>query len=341
MDRMSLQILRAVWKRPFDVFELLTMQDNDIKSFYDTIDVLKNEGLIKFNDDKIEITEKGIEVLEENNSAPFIETKCKSCNGKIYDPNVFKEILSEFRKIFKNRPRETTEFDQGVVPEENSIRRLEFVYERGDLEGKEIFFLGDDDLTSVVFALSKMPKRVVVVDIDTRIIDYINKVSKDLNLNLEAYPYNATEKLDKQFVGAFDTFLTDPVETVKGTVLFLSRCLTALKGKGSAGYFGLSHFESSLKKWYEIEKNILDMNLVITDMLRDFNEYLLVGERILKEGYYFIERAPVRVNPPTIPWYRSTFIRMELLGKANPIFTEEVNWDRSLYFDDETFVVRP
>jgi len=32
---------------------------------------------------------------------------------------------------------------------------------------------------------------------------------------------------------------------------------------------------------------------------------------------------------------------MELLGKANPIFTEEVNWDRSLYFDDETFVVRP
>ena len=175
MDRMSLQILRAVWKRPFDVFELLTVQDNDIKTFYDTIDALKNRGLIKFNEDKIEITEKGIEVLEENNSVPLIDTKCNACNGKIYDPNVFKSILEEFRDIFQNRPRETTEFDQGVVPEENSIRRLEFVYERGDLEGKDIFFLGDDDLTSVVFALSKMPKRVVVVDIDTRIIDYINK----------------------------------------------------------------------------------------------------------------------------------------------------------------------
>jgi len=83
------------------------------------------------------------------------------------------------------------------------------------------------------------------------------------------------------------------------------------------------------------------MNLVVTDMLRDFNEYLLVGERILKEGYYVVERAPVKVNPPTIPWYKSTFIRMEVINKPNPIFTEAVNWDRSLYFDDETFVVRP
>lgn len=341
MDRMSLQILRALWRKPLDIWELVIMQDNDIKSVYDTLEKLKNDGLIKYSEEKIEITEKGIEELKKNNSMPYLETKCGTCKGKIYDPGHFKDILETFREIFKNRPGETTEFDQGVVSEENSVRRLEFVYERGDLEGKEIFFLGDDDLTSVVFALSKMPKRVVVVDVDKRIVDYINEVSKKYNLSLSAYVYNAAKKLDSNFIGKFDTFLTDPVETVKGMRLFLSRCALALKGKGSSGYFGLSHFESSLKKWYEIEKDLLDMNFVITDMLRDFNEYLLVGERILHEGYYIVEKAPLKVKAPEISWYRSTFIRLELIDEAKPKIVDDVNWDRSLYFDDETYVVRP
>jgi len=83
------------------------------------------------------------------------------------------------------------------------------------------------------------------------------------------------------------------------------------------------------------------MNFVVTDMLRDFNEYLLVGERILNEGYYVVEKSPIKLKPPQFPWYRSTFIRVELIDKAEPIFTEDINWERDLYFDDETFVVRP
>lgn len=341
MDRMSLQILRALWKAPLDIWELVITQDNDIKSAYYTLDSLKEKGFIRYEGSKIYITDKGIEELKKINSMPYRDTKCAYCRGKLYDPNHFKDILETFKEIFRNRPSETTEFDQGVVSEENSARRLEFVYERGDLEGREIFFLGDDDLTSVIFALSKMPKRVIVVDIDKRIVNYINDVAKRYNLNLEAFEYDASKKLEEKFIGKFDTFLTDPVETVKGMRLFLSRCVQALKGKGSAGYFGLSHFESSLKKWYEIEKDLLDMNLVITDMLRDFNEYLLVGERILHEGYYIVEKAPIEVEPPTISWYRSTFIRIELIDSGNPKIVEDVNWDRSLYFDDETFVVRP
>ncbi|WP_050981308.1 bis-aminopropyl spermidine synthase family protein [Caldisericum exile] len=341
MDRTSLQILRAVWKKPLDVWELVIMQDNDIKNTYETLNSLKDKGLIEYSKNKIKITEKGIDELIKENAIPYIDTKCEYCRGKIYDPKNFKEILDVFKEIFANRPMETTEFDQGVVSEENSVRRLEFVYERGDLEGREIFFLGDDDLTSIVFALSKMPKRVVVFDVDRRIIEYIKEVSKKYNLNIEAYEYNASNKLDEKFVNKFDTFLTDPVETVKGMRLFLSRCVQSLKGKGAAGYFGLSHFESSLKKWYEIERDLLEMNLVITDMLRDFNEYLLVGERILHEGYYVVEKSPVEVLPPTISWYRSTFIRVELIDTAKPKIVESVSWDRSLYFDDETYVVRP
>jgi hypothetical protein len=52
MDRMSLQILRALWRKPLDIWELVIMQDNDIKSVYDTLEKLKNDGLIKYSEDK-------------------------------------------------------------------------------------------------------------------------------------------------------------------------------------------------------------------------------------------------------------------------------------------------
>uniref|UniRef100_A0A7C4XS68 N(4)-bis(aminopropyl)spermidine synthase n=1 Tax=Caldisericum exile TaxID=693075 RepID=A0A7C4XS68_9BACT len=341
MDRMRLQILRAILKEPQEIWTLIPRQDNDIKSMYETVEALKEEGLVEYDGTLVKITPKGAELLKKEKVMPFVDTKCPYCKGKLHNPEVFGDLLEKFRGIFKERPRETTEFDQGVVSEENSIRRLEFVYERGDVEGKAVFFLGDDDLTSIVFALSRMPSFVSVVDIDKRIVDYINRVAKALHLPVEAYEYDACRKLDSKFVEKFDTFLTDPVETVKGMRLFLSRCALTLKGKGSAGYFGLSHLESSLSKWYEIEKDLLSMNFVLTDMLRDFNEYLLVGERILHEGYYAVLRSPVKVNPPQIPWYKSTFIRLELIDKAHPLIIDDVVWDRSLYFDDETFVVRP
>lgn len=341
MEREELEILRALWKNPLDIWELLIHYDNDIKGFYDTLESLKKHNLIDFEETLIKITPKGIDYLKESHAIPYIETKCPSCKGLLYDTTKFKEVLEKFSEIFASRPSETTEFDQGVVPEENSIRRLEFVYERGDLEGKEILFLGDDDLTSVAFALTNLPKRIVVLDVDKRIIDYINTVAKRHNLNLEAFLYNAKDRIKEDFVGKFDVFLTDPVETVKGMVLFLSRCAITLKGEKSSGYFGLSHLESSLKKWHEVEKNLLEMNFVITDALRDFNGYLLVGERILHEHYYVVEKSPVKVNPPDKLWYRSTFIRVELIDKPNPKFTEDLEWGRDLYFDDETYVVRP
>ncbi|PMP82747.1 MAG: hypothetical protein C0175_03080, partial [Caldisericum exile] len=85
MDRMSLQILRALWKRPLDIWELIIMQDNDIKSLYDTLENLKERKLIEYSYNKIKITEAGILELKKNNSMPYIDTKCPYCHGKIHD----------------------------------------------------------------------------------------------------------------------------------------------------------------------------------------------------------------------------------------------------------------
>jgi len=342
MDRTEYEVLRNLLNAKMSLWETINIQDGDIKHIVEILKRLTSEGFIRAENDKIVLTDEGKEYLKENKISEFADSKCKSCDSAGYVLSErFKPAYEEFKKIFLNRPLETAEFDQGVVPPENSIRRAEFVYERGDLERKKILFLGDDDLTSIAMALTKLPDEIHVIEIDERIVNYINKVSKEINLPIEAHLYNAVNPLSEEFKGKFDTFLTDPVETVKGMRIFISRCLLSLKGESSAGYFGLSHYESSLKKWLDVEKDLMTMNLVITDVLIDFHRYLLVGERILTEGFRVVKKSPVKPEPPDYPWYRSTFFRVEVVGKPKPLITGTVEWNREIYFDEDTYVALP
>jgi predicted methyltransferase len=342
MDRIKYEILRKAFTSKMTLWEAINIQDGNIKYAIEILKQLTDEGFVTAEQDRIVLTEKGMKHLSEMGIEGFSDSKCDSCDATGYVIGErFKWALETFKKVFSDRPLETAEFDQGVVPPENSIRRAEFVYERGDLERKKILFLGDDDLTSIAMALTEMPDEVHVIEIDKRIVDYINKTSLEIGLPVTAHIYNAVNPLPEEFKGKFDTFLTDPVETVKGTRVFISRCLSALKGNASSGYFGLSHYESSLKKWIDIERDLMSMNLVVTDVLRDFNKYLLVGERIIEEGFRVVKESPVKPNPPDYPWYRSTFFRVEVVGNPNPLVTGTIEWNREIYFDEDTYVALP
>ncbi len=342
MNRISEQILRALLKSHKSLWEIINHQDGDIKEAIAVLDEFKKKGFILPDEDKIMLSTKGKEFAISNNVRAEIDFYCKKCKGTgIVLGDAFKDSFEKFREIFKNRPMETAEFDQGVVPPENSVRRAEFVYLRGDLENKKLFFLGDDDLTSIAMMLTGLPKEIRVVEVDERIVNYINKIAKKYNLNVKAFLYNAMNPLPDEYKGKFDAFSTDPVETVPGMKLFISRCAESLKGEGAAGYFGVSHYESSLKKWMGVEKNLLAMNFVITDILRDFNHYLLTGERIITEGFRVVKEAPFLPKAPDYAWYRSTFFRVELVDKVNPLITGKVNWQRDLYYDEDTYVALP
>jgi predicted methyltransferase len=68
------------------------------------------------------------------------------------------------------------------ITAEDAIIRVGFIHERGDLVNKELLMIGDFDCLSIVAAMSGLPKRVVVLDVDDRLIAYINQVAADLNL---------------------------------------------------------------------------------------------------------------------------------------------------------------
>ena len=56
---------------------------------------------------------------------------------------------------------------------------------RGDLAGRRLLIIGDDDLFSIVVGLSGLAAEVVVLDVDTRIVDFVNHCAEQFSLKLK------------------------------------------------------------------------------------------------------------------------------------------------------------
>ncbi len=320
-------------------WELIKLVDSDLNEFVETLKILMDDGLVESRGGILYLTPKGIEERESLNLKDY-DTRCPGCDGRGIVEDPF-GVLDEYKKITSQRPKPTADYDQGYIKEEDVMRRIAFIYERGDLENADILVVGDDDLISLGMALTGLPRKIVVLEIDDRLIDFINQNAREYGFSVEVRKFDVRNDIDLDLRGKFDVFITDPVETIEGITLFLSRAVSGLKGKGSAGYFGLTHLEASLKKWYEIEKRLLSMNFVLTDMLRDFNVYPMRGNlELAAEDYIIYRRIAELTGNRSIDadFYRSTLIRVEAIDDVKPLVRGYVELKDEVYVDDESLV---
>ncbi|MCD6434469.1 MAG: bis-aminopropyl spermidine synthase family protein, partial [Candidatus Diapherotrites archaeon] len=270
MDRTRYQIVRALKKKPMTVWQLVNEVDAHLAELVSVLRrMLRNKEIVAGKDKKIRLRKSKVKAEEK------IELLCPKCKGQtILLKGKFKRYFDKFRKATKGRPLPIEEFDQGFMRAYDTMLRTAYIYLRGDLEGRKIFIIGDDDLLSLAMAITGMPTEVRVIEIDERIVDFINEKAKQLKLkNVYAEIGDARKELPSRFKKKYDTFVCDPVETIPGIKLFLSRGASALKGIGSALYFGLTHLEASNEKWYKIEEMLLRMGFAITDIIRDMSIY--------------------------------------------------------------------
>jgi hypothetical protein len=182
--------------------------------------------------------------------------------------------------------------------------------QRGDLSGKRLIVLGDDDLVGLAAALSGLPQRVSVLEIDDELVGFIEEAKGRWGLKmLDVWVHDLREPLAEEHLRAYDTFVTDPPESWDGCRLFLIRGLSALRGVGCAGYFGLSRREASLAKWQKLQLWLLEQGGCITDCIDDFNQYV----NWPYWGEMRFSRWLKITSPPEGIWYRSSQIRFELI----------------------------
>ncbi len=293
---------------------------------------LEAAGLVSLDGAEVRLTSAGRAVFAEAGVVPLPAPECPACRGTgIPGGQFLPERAARFYAIAAARPAPVAEYDQVHLLPEDVWRRVAFMAGRGDLAGLDLLVLGDDDLLSVAAALTGLPRRVVVLEVDRRLVDFINSVARDEGLGLTAEEADLRDPLAPELVGRFDTFHTDPPEALSGLLLFIGRGIAALKGPGSAGYFGVTHLEGSLAKWYRLERALLvEHQVAITDLLPAFSRYE-TWDYLLAD----LRRPPFdRLAPPSVSWYNSDFVRIE---KISDRFGPGVDTS-DIYFDTEGLV---
>lgn len=321
MERIERQILQGLSEKgEAGIYELLPVQDGSLMEFLEALKSLEKKGRVKVERGRVRMLGKEEKV--------FPAVKCKECRGTGYSLT-FGKLLKEFRKRAEKRPSPLEGYTQASMLEEEVVRRVEFIYERGDLQGR-ILVVGDDDLFSIAASLTSLPEEVMVVEIDGRLVEFINSMARKEGWKLRALTYDVQDPLPEELEGSFDVSVTEPVESLPGLELFLSRAVSALKGVGGALYFGLTTLEASRKKWLEVEKRLLKMGLVITDIRRNFSLYppTFPGE---EKTFLFQKSGRAKV-----PWYASSLIRAEVLEGPRPLIRGRKKLGKELYSDGET-----
>jgi len=100
------------------------------------------------------------------------------------DIRITTEQQEKFRKILaryaKDRPPPERNLDQFWATEETVLKRVAVLGNIPNIEEKQLLFLGDDDLTSLAFTLLFRARKVTVVDIDTRLLRFLEMVAQSL-----------------------------------------------------------------------------------------------------------------------------------------------------------------
>jgi predicted methyltransferase len=306
-------------------WRIVDLSDEPLPLVAEILKLLNKRGLVAFEGTQILLTEAGAELAKKAGIEPFASHRCPTCKGRSVVIDDLKSAYEKFLKIQEKRPPAIHQYDQGYVTPENTFARVALADDRGDLRGKKVIVLGDDDLMSIALALTGLPAKVTILEIDERLVNFIKEVSEEYNLNIDARVHDLREPLPEDVVGAYDTFFTDPPETVEAIKAFVGRGVATLKGERCAGYFGVTRRESSLDKWRRIQKVLLDMGLVITDLLHNFNEYVNWDYYQEMRGW---QLTPVK-EPPKDIWYRSTQFRVETVrgfkGFNDPIVGDIYN----------------
>ena len=315
MRRLEAKILRELAYSNKTVWELLEKSDRTLRESIGALKHLYREGLINEDKGVFYLTEKGKQSVNPK-ELRYKSGICGVCGGKrIVAEEGFNDLAKKFKEIVKERPQPKLDYFQGYMVTEDVVARVALMHHYGDLCSKSIVLIGDDDLLSVALALTQLPLKITVLDIDKRLGDFITKVNSKYGFNIEYFEYDVANPIPKTLIGKFDVFSSEPLETLSGLRAFLLRGVTCLR-KGGVGYFGLTLHEASLRKWLEAQKLLLKKGCVITDIIQGFSSYPMDYSTVNYEKFAYNLGFGTEKNPG-VNWYKSALIRFEALSAPN------------------------
>jgi len=277
-------------------------------------------------------TENGMQFIEsELNFYGYGLSKCDRCDShSLYISPRWDDVLDLLEESFEKRPKVDTTLDQAFATAETSLRRALLLYDKGALEGKKICLLGDDDYSSVAIALlylgffpenpKLIPDEMVVIDIDNRILEGIQKTVKENSFNIKYKIWDYRTKIPEDLLNKFDTIMIDPPYTENGLRLTLSRAIDMLRIEPGREIF-LSFAHRSPVKFLKLQEIIIGMGLAIIEITPRFNTY--EGASILGNQTQLLRLATTENTKSIIP---------PIVNHEEPIYTGKISPTTRFYY---------
>ncbi|RCV50739.1 bis-aminopropyl spermidine synthase family protein [Marinitenerispora sediminis] len=182
---------------------------------------------------------------------------------------------AELERLVAEAPPPRTDLDHVAATPETALRRAALLAGRFALSGRRLLCVGDHDLTSLAATLVQRDAEAVVVDIDERMLDYIDTAAARLGLPVRCHFADLRLGLPPAVRGRADLVFTDPPYTPEGVELFVRRGLEGLAdpdhGRVLLAY-GASETTPALLA--RTQSRLTRLNLAFEAIWPDFNRYL-------------------------------------------------------------------
>ncbi|WP_106586702.1 bis-aminopropyl spermidine synthase family protein [Murinocardiopsis flavida] len=184
-------------------------------------------------------------------------------------------VLAELERLVAEAPRPRVDLDHVAATPMTALRRALFLDTRFALAGRRLLCVGDHDLTSLAATLVNAETEAVVVDIDERMLDYIDTAARRLGLPVRCHFADLRLGLPPSVRGGADLAFTDPPYTPDGVALFTARAVEGLAAP-TAGRVLLAYGASETTPGLtaKAQARLSRLNLVSEAVWPDFNRYL-------------------------------------------------------------------
>ncbi|GAA4135642.1 bis-aminopropyl spermidine synthase family protein [Actinomadura keratinilytica] len=176
--------------------------------------------------------------------------------------------------LIRRAPRGRHVLDHVAATPDTVVRRALLLGARFWLPGTRLLCVGDHDLTSLAVGMIHPGVETTVVDVDERILAYIDACAADLGVNVRTRWADLRLGLPPSAAAHADLAVTDPPYTPEGVGLFVARALEGLRDHANGRVllaYGASDRTPALA--LKVQNALRDLNLVTEAVYPDFNRY--------------------------------------------------------------------
>ncbi|HEX4814350.1 MAG TPA: bis-aminopropyl spermidine synthase family protein [Nonomuraea sp.] len=202
----------------------------------------------------------------------------------------YSHVLERLTGLVAGAPRARHVLDHVSATPETALRRALLLGARFWLRGTRLLCVGDHDLTSVAVKLVHPETDVTVVDVDERILAYLD----DQDLGIRTRWADLRLGLPASARG-HDLAFTDPPYTPEGIGLFAARAVEGLTDEGRVLLaYGASERTPMLA--LKVQQALSELNLTYEAIYPDFNRYF-GAEAIGSAADLYILRPTTKTRP--------------------------------------------